>query len=316
LVSKHSSFSAQQNYILSTDPFQQFGTQAYTTTPGPIVSPNQSIFLSNLRRESSLSQAQYSYQLAARTTLGIAGNFDLEHFSENSGSANSSTLINSRTASGQAYISRRLSARNQLGLEYAAQAMRFPIGKARTTTHSFLVFDDIKLTPNAKLSVYAGPEYSLTSNQVELGLGLFVVIIPVKANQWTWSGGTIYSWTRRRAAIALNYSRRVSNGGGLLGAVELNGGSADFSWKLTNRWSLKLDLAGADNQLLGVSAGQHELLTYSGSVGLGREILRNTFMNLFFQRLNQTGGILGLSTGNHDIVGVSFQCRFAKPLGR
>lgn len=316
LISKHSSLSAQQNYILSTDPFQQFGTQAYTTTPGPIVSPNQSIFLPNLRRVSSLSQAQYSYQLGPRTTFGVAGNFDLEHFSEASGSANSSTLINSRVASGQAYISHQFSARNQLGLEYAAQVMKFPIGNARTTTHSFLVFDDIKLGPNAKLSVYAGPEYSLTSNQAELGPGFRVVIIPVKANQWTWSGGTIYSWTRRRAAIVLNYSRRISNGGGLLGAVELDGGSADFSWELTNRWSLRLDLAGADNQLLGVTAGQHELLTYSASVGLSREILRNTFMNLFYQRLNQTGGILGFSTGNHDLVGVSFQCRFAKPLGR
>ena len=316
LVSKHSSFSAQQNYILSTDPFQQFGTQAYTTTPGPIVSPNQSIFLPNLRRVSSLSQAQYSYQPTARTTFGIAGNFGLEHFSENSGSSNSSTLINSRNVSAQAYVSHQFSARNQLGVEYAAQVMRFPIGNARTTTHSLLIFDDIKLTSNTKLSVYAGPEYSLTSNQVELGSGFLIVIIPVKANQWTWSGGSIYSWTRRRTAMVLNYSRRISNGGGLMGAVQLNGGSADFSWKFTNRWSLRLNVAGADNQLLGVTTGQQELLSYSASVGLSREILRNTFMNLFYQRLNQTGGIPGLSTGNHDMAGVSFQCRFAKPLGR
>ena len=116
--------------------------------------------------------------------------------------------------------------------------------------------------------------------------------------------------------MVLNYSRRISNGGGLTGAVELDGGSADFSWKLTDRWSLRLDLAGANNQLLGVTTGQSRLLTYSASVGLRREILRNTYMNLFFQRLNQTGGILGFSTGNHDMAGVSFECRFAKPLGR
>ena len=316
LISRHSSFSAQQNYILSTDPFQQFGTQSFTTTPGPLVSPNQSIFLPNLRRESNLSQAQYSYQLAAHTTLGIAGNFDLEHFSEGSRSPNLSALINSRIASGQAYISHQFSARNQAGLEYAAQVMKFSIGDARTTTHSFLIFDDFKLTPNSKLSVYAGPEYSLTTNQVELGLGFPVVVLPVKANQWTWAGGGIYSWTRPRAAMVLNYSRRISNGGGLLGAVELDGGSADFSWTLTDRWSLRLDLAGADNQLLGVSAGQSELRTYSASVGMSREILRNTFVNLFFQRLNQTGGILGFSTGKHDLVGLSFQYRFARPLGR
>lgn len=316
LLSKHSRFSAQQNYLLSTNPFQQFGSQAYTTTPGPIVSPNQTIFLPNVRRESSFSQAQYSYQLSSRATFGLAGSFDLERFTENSGSSQSAALINSQIASGQAYISRQFSRRNQLGFEYSAQVIRFPVTSARTATHSFLVFDDLKLTASSQLSVYAGPEYSLVSNQIELGAGFFVLNVPIKANTWTWSAGAVYSWTRRREALVLNYSRRVSNGGGLGGSVELNGGSGDFSWKLTRSWSLKLGVAAAHNQLLVVSTPESEMLTYSASAGLSREILRNASMNLFFERLNQTGSILGLTVGNHDAAGISFQYRLTKPLGR
>ena len=44
LLSKHSAFSMMQSYILSTDPFQQFGSQPFTTAPGPVVAPNQSDF--------------------------------------------------------------------------------------------------------------------------------------------------------------------------------------------------------------------------------------------------------------------------------
>src|ERR1700676_3649899 len=282
-LSKHQVFSAQQNYIFGTNPFQQFGSQPFTTTPGPIVAPNQSIFLPNFRRTSSMSQAQYSYQLSAHTTFGLGGNFALDRYSNTSASQASARLINSQIASGQAYISHQFSARNQLGFQYSAQVLKFQQANARTTTHTFSIFDEIKLGPSSSLTVYGGPEYSLTSNQVELSLGFVVVTIPVKANTWSWSGGGIYTLRGRRGAMVLNYSRRVTNGGGLIGAVELNGGSADFSWKLTRNWSWRLDLAAADSQLLAVKSSQNELRTYSATFGLSRQIFKNTSVNLFFE---------------------------------
>jgi hypothetical protein len=315
-LSKHQVFSTQQNYILSTNPFQQFGTQPFTTTPGPIVAPNQSIFLPNFRRTSSMSQAQYSYQLSAHTTFGLGGNFVLDRYSNTSASQASARLINSQIASGQAYISHQFTTRNQLGFQYSAQVLKFQQANARTTTHTFSIFDEIKFGPNSSLTVYAGPEYSLTSNQVELNLGFVLVIIPVKANTWSWSGGGIYNLRGRRGAMVVNYSRRVSNGGGLIGAVELNGGSADFSWKLTRNWSWKLDLAGADNQLLAVKSSQNEFRTYSATFGLGRQIFRNASVNFFFERLNQVGRVAGFAAGNHDLAGVSVQYNFVKPVGR
>ena len=316
LLSKHSMFSAQQNYILSTNPFQQFGSQPFTTTPGPIVAPNQSIYLANFRRTSSLSQAQYSYQLSARTTFGMGGGFDLQRYRNTSGSGAVTPLINSQVASGQAYISHQVSARNKLGFQYGAQVLKFQQANARTTTHTFSIFDEVKLTPNQSFTVYAGPQYSLTSNQVELNAGFFLVTIPVKANTWSWSGGGIYNFTGRRWAMVLNYSRGVSNGGGVTGAVELNGGSAIFTWKLSPGWSMNLNLAAADNQLLAVKTGQNELRTYSASLGLSRKIFKNMYMNFFFERLNQVGSIAGIATGNHNLAGVSFQYNFLKPVGR
>ncbi len=144
LLSKHSTFSAQQSYILSTDPFQQFGSQPFTTTPGPVVAPNQSVFLTNVRRTASLSQAQYSYRPSQHTTLGLSGNYNLSHFGGTSSSPTNATLLGFQTVSGQAYVSHQITPRNQLGIQYSGSVLKFQQVSARTTTHSFSVFDEVR----------------------------------------------------------------------------------------------------------------------------------------------------------------------------
>src|SRR5260370_9977167 len=106
--------------------------------------------------------------------FGMGGSFDLERYSNTSHSGTTTSLINSQIASGQAYIAHQFSPRNQLGFQYGAQVLKFQQANARTTTHSFSIFDDMKLTPNSKLTVYVGPEDSLTSNQVVLNLGFIL----------------------------------------------------------------------------------------------------------------------------------------------
>lgn len=317
LLSKHSSFSGQQSYILSTDPFQQFGSQPFTTAPGPLVAPNPSVYLTNTRRTSSLSQAQYSYQLSQHTTVGLSGNYDLSHFgSTTSSSSTIPTLLGFQIASGQAYVAHQATPRNQLGVQYTGQVLKFQAVNARTTTHSFAVFDDIRLTPNTTLTVYGGPQYALIANQVTLNLTFAILQIPIRENSLSWSGGAIYRINVRRGGMVLNYSHGVSDGGGITGAVDLDSGSARFNWTLSRNWSTKLDLAAADNRLLAVNSGSAELRTYSATVGFGRQIHKNVSLNLFFERLNQIGTIAGLNSGNHNLAGVSIAYEFSRPIGR
>lgn len=311
LATPHSTLSVQQDYTRSNNPFQQFAT-----TPGPIISPNQSIFLPSLLRTSILSNAVYSYQFTAHSSFGLSGSFNSERYNTTPHSGPTTSLIFSQMASGAAYFAHQFSARNQLGFQYGAQVLRFPGANARTTTHTFLIFDDMKLTPNTSLTLYGGPEYSLTSNQVELNLGFVIITIPVKANQWNYAAGAIYSWTGQRLAAVINYSRRISNGGGLVGAVNLNSGTASFRLRLTKRWNLNSSLMGADDQLLAVQSGQQGLLRYSASLGLGRQLSKNVSVNMSFERLNQTGGFAGLAAGNHDLAFASISYSFLKPLGR
>src|SRR5258708_6195201 len=79
---------------------------------------------------------------------------------------------------------------------------------------------------------------------------------------------------------------------------------------------MKMDLMAADNQLLAVKTGAVDFRSYSATLGFGRRIYRNASMNLFFERLNQAGSIIGLSSGNHNLAGVSISYDFLRPIWR
>lgn len=311
LPSPHTSLSAQQTYIRSNNIFQQSAT-----TPGPTISPNQTIFFPSLLQTSILSNAEYSYQFAEHSSIGLGGSFASARVDTTPKSGPTQSLIRSQTASGNAYYSHQFSEQNQLGAQYVAQVLRFPANNARTTTHTFLLFDEMKLTPNTTFTIYGGPEYSLTANQVVINLGFITITIPVRANQWHTAGGAIYNWTGQRLAVTLNYTRRISDGGGLVGAVELNAGTAKFRWRLANRWSLTSTLTGADNQLLAVKSAQNELRTYSARAGMQYQLSKDLAMEMSYERLNETGGFAGFPIGNHDLAAASITYSFFKPLGR
>ncbi len=311
LPSPHTTLSAQQNYIRSNNVFQQS-----VTSPGPTISPNQTIFFPSLLRTSILSNAEFSYQFSEHSSIGVGGSFASQHFDTTPKSGPSTSLIHSQIASGNVYYSHQFSARNKLGVQYAAEVLRFPANNARTTTHTFLLFDEARLTPNTTLTVYGGPEYSLTFNQAVINLGFIVITIPLHANQWQAAGGVIYAWTGQRLAVSLDYTRRTSDGGGLAGAVKLNAGTARISWRLANRWSLVSTLAGADDTLLAVQNAQNELRTYSARVGVEHQLSKNLAMEMSYGRLNETGGFSGLPIGNHDVAYGSITYSFMKPLGR
>lgn len=307
----HGTLSAQQYYLVTTNPFLGFST----TQPGPIISPNETIYLPNVRQTMILSNVLYSYQANAQTTMGFGGSFQQQKYDRIPQSGSSTPLIHAQVASGEAFISHQVTPRVQIGFQYGGQVLKFPKQNARTTTHSFLLFDQMNLSPNTSITLYGGPEYSLTSNVVVLNLGFIIVSIPVNANQWSGSGGVIYNWTGHRLAASVDFSRRVSDGGGLIGAVELTSGTAQLSWQIARSWSLKSTIAGADNQLLAVSSGNNELRTYSAQVGLTRRFGRDVALDLFYRRFNATGSINGYAIGNRDIVGVNLNYSFLKPLG-
>lgn len=312
LVSPHGSLSMEQYYSVTTSPFGSGNGIA----PGPLVSPNETIFLANVRQTWLTSHLLYSYQTSPQTTMGVGGSYELQSFDSIPESGVTTPLIHSQVASGEAYISHQFTARNQLGFQYGGQVLKFQQVDARTTTHSFLVFDQMNFSDHSILTLYGGPEYSLTAGEIALNLGFIVLSIPVNSNQWSGSGGVLYSWTGDRFATSVDVSRRITNGGPLFGAVELTSGKADVAWHFTRSWNLSFTITGADDQLLAGSTANNELRTYSAQIGLRRQLWRDLSFGWYYERLNETGSINGLAVGNRDIAGASLEYSFLRPVGR
>jgi len=313
LVSPHGLLTAQEYYLVSTNPFAQLGGGA--SSPGPTISPNQGLFIPNIRRTSTLTNALYSYRVTEHSSFGIGGNFLLSKFDNTPRKGPTTALINSQRVSAEAYYNHQFSAREALGFQYGVQVLRFPRFDARTTTHTILVFDQVTISPRSTFTIYGGPEYADTFNQVVLNLGFFVLTIPVKAQQWSGAGGVIYNWTGDRFGISLDFQRGVSDGGGLVGAVELNSGRAKLSWRLSRRWTLGTSLEGSSNTLLATQNNQ-ELLAYSARAELSQQITQNLSMNWSYGRLNQTGGFANFPIGNHDFASATLTYSLLRPIGR
>ncbi|HEV2304847.1 MAG TPA: hypothetical protein VGR93_04970 [Candidatus Acidoferrales bacterium] len=312
LVSPHGLLAAQEYYLVSTDPFSQLGG---AVSPGPTVSPNQGPYIPNIRRTMTLSNALYSYRFSERTSAGIGGDFLLSKYDNTPRSGPTTALIQTQRSSGKAYVSHQISARNSIGAQYSIQDLRFPRWNARTTTNTILIFDQVNLSPTSSLTIYGGPDHTNTFNQVQLSLGFIIITIPVKAQQWSGAGGVIYHWTGNRVGVSLDFTRGVSDGGGLVGAVELNSGRADISWRLSKRWSL-MTSAGGDSETLLATSNDRSLLTYRERVGLSQQITQKMAINWYYERLNQTGGFGNFPVGNHDFVGASLTYSLMRPIGR
>lgn len=313
LVSPHGLLTAQEYFLVSTNPFAQLGGAA--GSPGPTIAPNQGPFIPNVRRTSTLTNALYSYRFSEHSSFGIGGNFLLSKFDNTPRKGPTTALINSQRASGEAYFNHQFSARESLGVQYGVQVLKFPIADARTTTHTVLVFDQVTISPRSTFTVYGGPEYSDTSNQVVLNLGFFILTIPVHAHQWSGAGGVIYNWTGDRVGFALDFTRGVSDGGGLVGAVEANSGHATISWRLSRRWTFESTLGGSSSVLLATQNNQG-LLTYSARTQLSQQITQNLSVQWYYGRVNETGGFGNFPVGNHDIAGASLTFSVLRPIGR
>ena len=313
LVSPRGLLQTQEYFLVSTNPFARLGNSA--VSPGPTIVPNEGPFIPSIRRTSTLTNALYSYRLTEHSSFGIGGDFAVSKFDSTPRKGPTTALINSQNTAGRAYFSHQFSPRESLGFQYDVQVLRFPRFDARTTTHTISVFDEIGISPHSTLSIYGGPQYSNTFNQVELNLGFFVITIPVRAKQWSGAGGVIYNWTGDRFGATFDFMRAVSDGGGLVGAVESTRGTATLSWRLSQRWTLRSALEGSSDTLLATQSND-SLLRYSARAEVSQRLTQNLSMQWFYERLNQTGGFAQFRVGNHDFAGATLRFSVLRPIGR
>ena len=302
------SFKLRQDYSLTTDPFDRLAAPLQPAL-GPLDTPNQVTVLPPLRRTASFSAAGVKYRFSRHTTLGLTGSYALQNYSDYR-DVWAGSLINNRVVTGNTYLSRQVSRRYVLGVEYRVRRLTFSGYDMPTLTHSILSFHQFDVTANTSFVVYAGPEYARTRSQT-----FAVGNAPTFSASWSPAAGAIYTWSGVHNSLQAGVSRNVSDGGGVQGPVWLNAGWLRIGRHLTRRWAADLGAELAQQTALAAAPGDR-LQILRGGAGFRRELGRNASLRFSYERLYQTGGSPLYRPGNHNRVALSIEHSFMRPLGK
>lgn len=230
---------------------------------------------------SNNAYAQFAWQLARNSMIGLGGNATfLDYYKPSQAQG----LFDSNSRSGSAYYTQRFGSRQYIGGLYQySLILATPVsttGPANTNldAHNFLGFYTIYFQPSLSVSLGAGSQdYNLTQSSIK----------PIRA--WAPIAVGSIGWQVPRASFALNYSRLVTEGEGIIGAYTSNAGNLSTQLQLSPHWIATI--SGTYSQFTPVSEfvmnstpGGHTL-SFAGM--LERRLGVNLTLSVRYQYLHQ-----------------------------
>jgi hypothetical protein len=314
---RHLQIHLRQDYSVTINPFARIQDAFVISQLGPLLRPNDYVITNDTRPRMLDSEAGVSYALDAHTNVGFSGSFvDRSYDNLSNLQSSGSALLAGDTSTASASFSHQFSATQTSGLQFVWSDLSFS-DQSQTHAYGLLYSQTMKLTPRMALTLYAGPQYSSSYSLSEINLSVFALQLRVKQHGWSPACGGTYNWTGDRNAFRVEFMRRVSDGGGLMGAITLTGGSAQFRRNFSSLWAMNLGLNLSDNQALGLLPGTQEYLrTEGGSLGLQRRLSDKTSVQLSYSRVWQSGQIQLYAPGTQDRVEFGMEYHFTRPVGR
>jgi hypothetical protein len=313
-LSPHVTFSARDGFQKSSNVFNQPDLGAGVAVSGGVQEPNQSVIAPTADRLSNYGNLGITYQFAANSMVGVGGTFANLHYPDQ---AQVPGLFDSQSQSGLAFYSLRVAKRHYIGATYQYQRLlSYPaLGTNETQTHALLLFYTLYLSPRVSISVFGGPQYANVGPQFS---GIASTPSPA-SRSWNPEAGGSLSWQGRRSSVAISYAHMIANGGGLIGAVQMDSASASFRQQLSRMLSASVAGGYAQNDILTVTplAGSNGH-TVSGTASLQQQLGQHFNLQLGYTRLHQdysTVAVLAANPNtNREFVTISYQ--FSRPLGR
>jgi hypothetical protein len=272
---------------------------------GSVQGPNTSIVLPATPRVSHLSEVEVTYQFGQNSMLGAKGSFSGLWYPDR---ARFSGLYDSTTEAGEAFYTQRLSDRHYIGAVYGLQNLFTHPGQVETQTESMLMFYTLYFPPTLTVSVFAGPEHSDTHGRTAVPL-----------REWSPAAGGSLGWHGGHTSFAASYARRISDGGGLSGAVRSNRADASARWQLARTVTADMGASYSTNRVLDpLTSFGGEGHSWSGTVSLQHPLGEHLALQMGYTRLHQSyHDVAAISSApNRNNVWLSLSYQFERPLGR
>lgn len=307
-LSPHVTFSAQEAFSKTRGGYGEPCQSGGGVSCSSVTSPNTSIVAPTTDTISNNSTAQLTYQFSPGGMVGVTGNFSQLRYPNLS---QVQGLNDSDAAGGSAYYTHRLSGKHYIGVTYQYQKYLTHPDESATETQTVTLFYTFYLQQSLSFSVSGGPQYSDSS------VGGIVPLLPLRT--WSPSGGVSVNWQGQHSSLAASYSRRVSDGGGLQGAVNYNGADASIRHQFSPTLSGTVSGDYSVNKVLDPQAqiGGLSGHSISGTVTLQRKLGEHFNATAGYLRLHQSYDVTALSlTPTRDRVWLSIAYQFQRPLGR
>ena len=256
---------------------------------------------------SNMANGEFTAQFSRASMFGFSG---MDAILQYPNSSETAGLGNSSSRGGSIFYNRRVSGSQYMGVTYQYSEFLTSLadGSSQTQTHSVNAFYSFSPTERLSLSVSGGPQYytfSQTSFPVQTGWGPAVI--------------ASMGWQGDRTSFAVNYSRAVTGGGGILGVFNNSTAGASASWEATRNWTAAATANYSDYQTLTVLAiaGEQGGHSVSGGANLRRALGKQLQIGFEYERIHETyAGISSITSNpNSDRETVSLTWRFARPLG-
>jgi len=307
-LSPHVNLRIAENFSLTTGFFDaSSGAEVVTGSGGP----NASLVAPLSTERTSTTTVETNYHFALNDLIGASGSFNDLHFTN--GPAGT-PLTDSQTASGSAFWLHRIFGEDWGGASYRFQRITFSPG-SETKVNSFLAVNSVSLSKRFTLTGFVGPQYLENQGLVPGGMAIS------QSNNWSVAGGIEGGWRNQRTSVTAGFSRNISDGGGLLGAVRLQTVHGTFRRELVPGWAAAFTASYGTNQSLIVPTA-----TSASSINLtsvGASLDRNVGKRVGF-RMGYTHDFqeqFGLpapnptQNANRNRVFVTLSYQWAKPLG-
>ncbi len=306
-LSPHVNLRVAEDFLLTSGVFNSgSGTGVGSGNGGP----NSSLITPLSKQRSSSTVAEMNYHFALKDLVGASGSFYDLHYSDAPAGFG---LTNTRSESGSAFWLHGLFGRDWAGVAYRFQRVTFdPNGESRV--HSILALNTINLPNRFTVTGFIGPEHSDNQGLTPTGGGT-----AQHFSNWSLAGGIEVGWQKDHTSLAAGYSRQISDGGGVLGVVRLQGVHGQVRQQLFPGWAATVAANYGRNESVTVPTQGSASRINSASVGgsLERNLGRSLALNLGYTHdfQEQFGGAFA-GPAHRDRFSVTLGYQWSRPLGR
>jgi hypothetical protein len=304
------------NYSYSANPFDSYLTSVGTPTMN---NPNPVTYFPLTQFTQNTGLLTLTDQLTKVDTLSFTGTSNLRRTS----TYNLLTAVpfyNLVSYGGRAAYSHQLSARLSLGAGYDYNSLDFGKGQQRSGVQTISMTTDYAIRPNMTISGWIGPQYTSTKTVAcvpEIINGVLQIVCIHYSSLWSTALGTNFGWQGLRNSVRLGFTRSVNDGGGIIATSQVNSVTGSYRRMLTSKMDFTWGVRYFHDVSTTVSSRSYD--NFSTNASLNYRLTKSFLTSATYAFIHQTQSnaiLLGPSTYNANIVGVSLNYTWDHPLGR